>query len=151
MDRNTNGLRDGGGIHRRVAERLGGRPRQADWREARDLSLVLAVSTSAPLAFLTIELGANPALALGLTALTAAAACGMVRILRKEYALDLWAAGPIGLAFGPSRTTSRWQTIALRLVPARHQTSAAEVRSTPGVAGPARRAPGRTRRQRPGS
>ncbi len=149
MDRIGDGWVDGMALHGRLAGRVMSQPRRSDWREARDLSLVLTVSMAAPLAGLALKAGASPAVVLALTAVTAAAAGRIVRVLRREYALEWGVPGVPFPASGAGARSSRWRTAALRLIPARHGG-----KTGPGsvlVSAPGRRTrASRPRRQNPG-
>jgi hypothetical protein len=154
MDRDGKGWLDGDALHRIVAERVGRQTRRGDWREPRDLALVLALSALGPAALVALNAGASPTAAWGLTALTAAAAVGTVRVLRLEYGLDL-AAGPIAAAValsGSRAPSTRWQRVALRLIPARHRSRSAAGQAQAGALAPVQQArTTRSRRPRTGA
>jgi hypothetical protein len=118
MDRSNeeNGL----ALHRRVIGCSPGRPGAGGpaVRELRDLALLTAVTTSAPLALVAAQAGAAPRVTLAVSAFATAAAFLTARVFRREYGVG-WSL--VTFAEGPS---PRGRSRGLRLVPRRHDAAA---------------------------
>lgn len=107
-------------MHELVAERIARQSRRRDWREARDLGLLVTVTTVGPLAVFAAGVGASHTLVGGLVAVTGLAAFGLIHVFRREYGIDLTA----GSAFA-GVSSRRWASATLRLIPIRHRPSPA--------------------------
>ena len=94
MDNDPGNRADGDQFHSLVAGRLARRPKGIDRREVRDLSLLLTVSTAAPLAALGLTRGISLTVAtLGFSALSAGATGWIFRVLRASIRSICSAAG----------------------------------------------------------